>query len=315
MDARQKKLERKKKRRGKIRQEHLAGQRTTTLENNRRQRLNGQLLIRDKDSLPNRNDRDGWYRLNAIRDWKAICNTAEKLFPGDKALKQYLYSDIGLKERDKYHHLSQILTIAAQEHCAQPPYFIPFITITPTTENYHIQVDRSELTKKSSKCGDIWAVEKHKHVIIDGKEHEFFFSSHAIEQLFNRVKTGKGTANDKCIHNYLFVATIHGMIIENSTKEGMVALVNKNKKMTFLLGINKPFGYCPYIEENGVLIAKTFLLPAMHSTPEHDILGKRIEITDITTLHDLQKQYGDQLCDLNLFTKEATEAKELLGIK
>lgn len=301
----QKKLERKKKHREKIRTKHLESNRARDKRQYALELINAKFTVK---TIPDRNDRVGWQRLNAIRDFKQIFDKAKQLFPNEKVLDDFAYGEIGYGQNDKYRTLSFILTAAVQELCPDAPYYIPYMNISSTEEGYSANMTTLEFKKIFMSSGPAWVVNIPKTVTINGKQYEMCFTTHALERLYERAMIHKEpTPTDRTIRNSFFLQMLGGYRAEVSQKHTLIEMINENKKITCLVGINKPFGYCAYQIEENYAKAITFLLPGMDGTPERNILTERVEIVDIASLHAINKE------GLDLFTVEASKEIQRLS--
>lgn len=303
MDPKQKVLERKRKKRAKIRHEHNERSR------NQQKQLT-YLLSRGQPailSVPARHDQDGWYRLNAIRDFSGLYRKALEMFPEDEVLKRYFAGTLNPRtDKKSYKYLSFLLTAVSQNTHGDPPFFFPYFDVIPNRMGAEEKASSFSFRKT---FGDGYTSPKFgKTLTMDGKKYDFAFSSHLLKRLFERVagEPKTGTIFEQVFKGSDFCEVFIGLELERTATDNLAAVVNHSPKVTKIVGINKPFGYIPYEILGDRMMGKTFLLIGMSGTPEKELVGN-IPVSNIQCIHDRH----DQMVNLgiNPFTVEAKEAQ------
>lgn len=285
-----KKREKKKKRREKIRKEHLAIARKS------RTWTKTQQILEDKhwqnSRIPDRNDKIGWYRYNRLTK-KNILLKAQKMFPGDRDLRHLFDQSIRPTDKEALKHLSDILTLAAQSLVCDPPYYVPMLTLYPTSEHLNMSLKVWEMKKHITEAGSSWAIiANHSNLVhFEGKIYELSFTSHAAGRLYERL--GKIGPKEHAITNACIILTYvrTGPVITKDVNEPMIPLFLNMP----IEAAKYPIGYCPFEPMGRLSHAKTFLLPCMDGTPEHTILAKNHYTMNIDTSDDYEKDVNKKI--------------------
>lgn len=264
MDNRQQKLLRKKKKRGKIRKEHLQKQKNKQKNDIFDQIINSPIKY---GNLPDKDDRIGWARHNTITDLKKILITALKLYPNDKNLQKYLYSTKDV-DSTAASYIGIKLSIAVQSIRCDPPYYIPYVYVTGGL----IHTSTFELEKHHSPEGSIWTLHfagdkenpalgnASNIVYIQRKVHQLAFSTHAIERMMDRL----------CYNSCTPL-----LLIPMSFRNIQAKVYNQSMMELYMPKFdNKTLGYVPFDVNGRFAVGNTFLVPGMKNTPEHDELER-----------------------------------------
>jgi len=274
MDPRQRHREKAKKKRNKVRRAHLE-----EASRRRTQQAIDQVLSSPEISehMPDKDDRLGWARHNAIGP-KNILRTAMRMFPDSPVLKKYFSHD--LRGDDEW-ELGLLLTRVSRTLACDPPYFVPYVE---AKKNGEILVHVLELAKRTTPFGAMWSFDKYLKektaVHLNGQVLPLWLSSHAVDRLWERME---GSKEDAGMAFTLF----------NRLRIGDPLVRSGNALLPVSLEFEKPlenchFGYFPVEAQEGMAIAKTFVLLGMDGTPEADQIrnacGGRMELNSVSDL-------------------------------
>jgi len=252
MDSRQARLARKKKKREKIRKEHLAKER----REREKARINQPLFAPRPIQLtmPHKDDMLGWQRANALTK-DAVLAKVRVMFPEDKLLWRFLrHGDISKHDLD---YISYLMTEAARKLCCQPPYYIPFVQVTKDA----FAIASLKLEKMRMPTGSAWYYEDGGYrwrTIVDGHGYPFALHTHAADRLYERL-------------NPMPLGKIARVLVE------MLPLQAVKIGDDWVVPIHLPhqattIGYCPINIHFGTAVGISFLLPYMRGTPQHEKL-------------------------------------------
>jgi hypothetical protein len=241
--------------------------------------MRGQYII-PKNSLPAKDDMDGWHDINTIRERSQIMTKAIELFGQDQTLKEYLEGHFNIQDNHKRKRLNEIFTIAVQELCCKPPYFIPHMTMTIDGRYYSPALSLYLLKKRGTGPGTLWYDFKN---ILEIDSKHVLFSTHAIERIMTRLDLVKIKYTKNILTMALFSLMKLGPI---ATAKGEPLLQLYNEP---LYGNTEPFGYCPISHDKDIIVATTFLLPGMSGTPEGVALRMIGEYPAINNINDLEE--------------------------
>jgi len=311
MDPRQKKLEKKKKRREKIRLEHLQrqqGERLKQLDLAFQRILDLQYTL-GKDAIPDRNDEIGWGRINLFRSLRRCWEKTIEIFGRREELIRFSRGDVYEDENDVLTRISWYLTVGAMCLCFDPPHFIPYFVFYHGAPLFSMFSTRRPLGRYD--CWKIGGIDK--NVTLNGETVPVYFSDHSIWRLWERASFGTATHDENIlIRSCMFTKMFEGFKLERLDND-QLCLLNKDKVLVPLLGENEPFGYCPYIINEGSrgdkgMICATFLLPGFRNTPEGKVLGQSVDVRNVIDVRNLGDQF--EMAGLRSFVKEATIATE-----
>lgn len=278
MDRKQKRREQKAKRREKVRKDHLAQTRRDEDGGALRRFFDTRYIV--KPGVPDRNDREGWARFNAL-DLKCVVKEALQMFKRDRTLWRFIESPNSITKYDVV-TIEGMLTKAAQSICCSPPYFIPLFILRKNSAGISMHQPKFLMRKESTPFGLAWFNDNwdgtQTQATIGGETRLFAWSTHAIDRVMERV------VKPMCITPSKLAYMMHGIRPEKVklTSEGhVIPLSVGDKEHRFLLG------YVPYDEHNNMAVARTFLLPTMKGTPERDELTKKNVEFQIDTMPQL----------------------------
>jgi hypothetical protein len=223
---------------------------------------------------------DGWHDINAIRDRAKIMTKAIELFDTDVTLKEYLDGHLNIHDNQKRKKLNEIFSIAAQELCCKPPYFIPHMTMIADGRYYAPALSLYLLKKKGTGPGTLW-YDLENILEIDSKH--VLFSTHAIERIIARLDLVKNKYTKNTLSILLFSRMKLGPMAA-ARGEPLLQLYNEP-----LYGDTEPFGYCPISYNKDIIVATTYLLPGMSGTPEGVVLRMAGEYPAINNINDLEE--------------------------
>lgn len=294
MDRRQKKLERRKKHREKVRKEHLHHQ-----KNERDQAVLEKVLDMRCGylELPNRDDRLGWARHNQL-ELKKVILAALKQNPDNKALRRFLFKPLDTR-KDDCGDLQIVFTKAAQSISCDPPFFVPYVDCMMNEGNLYAEQRNISFKKHSTSYGAVWTPGLIEYVVYHHKKaYQLAFSTHAMERFVERFGFEKKYEDMKLfryIVRYMEPTDLIG---------GLVPMR--------LIG-SSIFGYMPFETHEKMIVGTTFLLPGMRGTPEHQVLLNNGFNVNVTIASDYEKpeilKAFRTCCQENLFIKlEPVEA-------
>lgn len=296
----QKRKERKKKKREKIRKDHLDRFRHAISDAFEKVFLSQQVQF-PPDLIPDREDAAGWERINIFRYPIAVVRKAKELYPDDKILRQWLNQKVGINQKDKHMYLLNLFVRASFELCGSTPYFFPLMTWDKDGPAYRF-FSLKRLWRETYKvaCNP-------KYITIDGEEYELSFSSHFIERLWERT----AFIGHLFYRGLIFSNLMLNFKVEATAKKDLISLLNTSQVMSSVFGSQYPFGYSPFIIENGRVRLITFLLPGYHGTPEFDLGHVEVEAVNIFELDKYRKQF--EQIGVNSFLSETIGFQDFIA--
>jgi len=262
--AQQKRREQKRKRRDAIRKSHLSKARQAAERESIEQFIKGGVVL--SRGMPERNDREGWQHFNAL-ELSAILRKALSLFAGDKLLIRFL-SKVDEVNKHDFEEISMMLTKAAQAIECNPPFYIPYVRAIRTLRGADIGRTAFRMEKIHTPYGAAWTwedIDKQPQYIYVGKRlYLFTMSTHAVERLYERVLKILGSPLE-VVGIMRFLSPKDAIQVN---EEWLVPLVITYKGMLETL-----VGYVPFVFEEHMIMAKSFLLPTMEGTPERIMLN------------------------------------------
>ena len=251
----QQRQQRKAKKREKIRKEHLAHARIE------RDQKGVEFLCNSRPlnvNLPHKDDCLGWQRYNSLTR-QAIFKRALKDYGNDKAVKKFMRGDfLSSKEEEE---ATILLSKAAQSICCDPPFFVPYVSV----KKNGLRISHREMKKAPTPFGSAWFPD-HAYwqlVMLEGKTYHFTMSSHCIERILGRIPL-KDTVD--ILGFFLSLTPLNPIGTDNANVCPIVTGADADADGTI--------GYCPVETYRNMAVAKSFLLPGMLGTPEHEKLAK-----------------------------------------
>lgn len=189
--------------------------------------------------------------------------------------------------------------------------WIPYhdVRLVPFDGDFIVQF--RSLKQKSTTGGITYYSSKKPKLLVNGKNRIIGFSTHAIQQICNRVVPtwrtygGMGDAFaifEQCSHyepasivNESLAFTFYDVCIQgffswNYVKELVDTKIEPDGNYYYRVG------YCPSVIEDEFIKAKTLLCPGYHGTPEYDTLIRSRSISDEerTKMQEQLRQYDGQ---------------------
>jgi hypothetical protein len=253
----QQRQQHKAKKREKIRKEHLAKAKAE------RDQRGIEFLCNSRPldvNLPHKDDCLGWQRYNSLTR-QAIFKRALKDYGYDKSIKKFMKGEfLSSKEEDE---ATVLLSKAAQSICCDPPFFVPYVSV----KKNGLVISHREMKKDPTPFGSAWYPDHFfwQIILLDGKTYHFTMSSHCIERIKGRIPF-KDTMD--ILGFFLSLMPLNPVRINNTSICPIITATPKKDDLECLIG------YCPVETYRNMAVAKSFLLPGMFGTPEHEKLAK-----------------------------------------
>jgi hypothetical protein len=289
----QQRREYKRKRREKIRKEHLEAFRSKRENDEREELLSSTKRV--SSVIPDRNDQLGWSRFNKLEP-SLIIRKAFKTHPTDKTLKMFLSEPTRLSKADTL-YIADMLTEAVQAIQCNSPWYVPLVRLVRETGGFSLYTFAFELKKKSTPNGAAWYVVKFNSsqdiIAVKERYYQLTFSTHAIERINERfISKNNPMAAVVLFNNIEPLSPIY------SGTDRLIPLTSATDPTRRICG------YCPFIIHDNMVIAKSFLIPTMDGTPERNtLLTYGIDTSKFSV-----ESYGE------LFTTKAKETLHEYGI-
>lgn len=300
----QKQRDRKRLKREKIRAVHLEKARRYKLNDihyNFEKFLDTQFIFH-KDVIPHKNDHLGWAKLNTFRTMRGCWDRTIKIFGNVDDLMNFRERKVGYNDSEILSRISWYLTVGAMSLDFEIPFFLPCVFFNGDTPTFEFVYAKRPIGMHS--CWNYVCNDKEVHH--DGKIIPVYFKEHCLWRLWERATISKDT--NLLLRACVFTKLVHSFRLERLDNEKL-AIVNGDENMKAIFGLNEPFGYCPYVEDNGAYVCLTYLLPGYKSTPEGNILAGDKRINHIKDIHDviLMKEKFEN-AGIRSFVNEATDA-------
>ena len=193
-------------------------------------------------------------------DRAAIFKRALKDYGDNRTLKRFVKGEfLSPKEEEE---VTILLSEAAQSICCDAPYFVPYVSV----QKDRVLVSHREMKKLPTPFGSAWFPDHlYWHIVIlNGKAFHFTMSSHCIDRIKGRIPM------DRPLETLgIFLSLFPNIPI----KVNGAYVCPISTELPREPGEEHVIGYCPLETYKNMAIAKSFLLPGMIGTPEHEKLA------------------------------------------